>query len=68
MEPNITQKLDELEQKVNAIYTSVEKTRKYFLWTMIITVALFVLPLIGLAFVIPSFITNYTAQFQELTQ
>lgn len=59
MEPELTQRIAVLEQKVDAMYASVEKIRKYFLWTGIITVALFVLPLIGLAFVIPSFINSY---------
>lgn len=69
MEPTTTvseQKLKELEEKINAIYISVEKTRKYFLWTMIITVVAFVLPLIGLAFVIPSFMSNYVNQVQNI--
>lgn len=60
MEPNIAERLDALEKKVDAMYASVEKLRKYFLWTGIITVVLFVVPLIGLAFAIPSFINSYT--------
>ncbi len=62
-----SQKLALLEQKIDAIYQSVEKTRKYFLWTMIITVAVVVLPLIGLVFVIPSFMQNYVGQIQSLS-
>ncbi len=49
-----------MEQKINAIYTSVEKSRKYFKWTLIITVVLFVLPLIGLALAIPAFMSQYS--------
>lgn len=60
MENDISVRLTTLEKKVDAIYVSVEKTRKYLHWTMIITVALFVLPLIGLMFAIPSFISNYS--------
>lgn len=60
MENEQSAKLAEMEKKIDAIYVSVEKTRKYFLWTLIITVALFVLPLIGLIFVIPAFISSYT--------
>ncbi|MEI6480557.1 MAG: hypothetical protein WCO12_03510 [bacterium] len=59
MEPNLIQKLEEQQIKIDQIYISVEKTRKYFLWTMIITVALVVLPLIGLFFAIPSFLSQY---------
>lgn len=64
MEPDINQKIAALEEKIDKIYVSVEKTRKYFLWTGIITVALIVLPLIGLAIAIPSFINNYVGNIQ----
>lgn len=67
MDPDTAQKLAGLEAKIDAIYASVEKTRKYFLWTMIITIILFVLPLIGLLFAIPAFMTNYIGQLQSLT-
>ena len=60
MQPDIQKILAEQQEKIDKIYISVEKTRKYFLWTTIITIALFVLPLIALAFVIPSFISSYT--------
>lgn len=59
-------RLTALEAKIDAIYVSVEKTRKYFLWTLIISVALFVLPLIGLAFAIPAFMNNYVGSLQGL--
>ena len=52
----VLKKLAELEQKIDAVYKSAEKTRKYFLWTIIGSVVLFVLPLIGLIFVIPQFL------------
>lgn len=63
---NFDKKLIELEEKINKIYISVEKTRKYFLWTAIITTAVIVLPLIGLIFVLPSFMTNYVGSLQGL--
>ncbi|MDD4062290.1 MAG: hypothetical protein PHV25_00720 [Candidatus Pacebacteria bacterium] len=49
----------EIEEKLDAIYSSVEKTRKYFLATMIMTVAMIVLPLLGLVIVIPKIISSY---------
>ncbi len=49
------------EEMLRKIYTSVEKTRKMFLWTLILTVLMFVLPLIGLAFAIPAFINTYVS-------
>ncbi|MFA6463509.1 MAG: hypothetical protein WCV55_00710 [Candidatus Paceibacterota bacterium] len=60
MEPNVIQKLEEQEKKIDQIYVSVEKTRKYFEWTLYITIALFVLPLIAMMFVLPSVMSVYT--------
>ena len=55
MEQDILNKLDEQDKKLDAILESSEKMRKYFMWTLIISVAVIVLPLIGLVFVLPSF-------------
>jgi hypothetical protein len=53
MDPEILQKFEEQEAKLDAIYKSVERMRKYFLWTLYVTIATIVLPLIGLAIAIP---------------
>jgi uncharacterized membrane-anchored protein len=58
MDQELKMRIDAQDEKLAAIYKSVEATRKYFKWTMIITVALFVLPLIGLVFAIPSFLST----------
>ncbi|MDD5050512.1 MAG: hypothetical protein PHV93_02090 [Candidatus Pacebacteria bacterium] len=58
MEQEILKKLQEQDVKIDAIYKSVEKTRKYIMWTAIITIAVIVLPLIGLVFVIPSYLSQ----------
>lgn len=61
MDEQILKKLEEQDAKIEAIYVSVEKTRKYFLITMWVSLALFVLPLVGLLFAIPAFINSYTS-------
>ena len=66
MDQETKNKIDELNRKMDEVYVSVEKTRKYFLWTMIITVAVVVLPLIGLMFAIPSFLNTYTNEVRTL--
>ncbi|OGZ69975.1 MAG: hypothetical protein A3F47_02420 [Candidatus Staskawiczbacteria bacterium RIFCSPHIGHO2_12_FULL_38_11] len=60
MEEEILQKIKIQDEKLEKIFKSVEKTRKYFLWTLIITVVMFVLPLIGLLLIIPQFLNIYT--------
>ncbi|MCR4283975.1 MAG: hypothetical protein NUV64_01475 [Parcubacteria group bacterium] len=66
MENEILKKLEESDQKINEIYKSVEKTRKYFLWTLIITLAVFILPLVALLFIVPSFLSNYSATLEGI--
>lgn len=60
MEQELQKKIEEQGLKIDAIYKSVEKTRKYFLAIIWITVLAVVLPMIGLAFAIPSFLNIYS--------
>ncbi len=66
MENDIRTQLDAQDAKLEAIWQSVEKSRKYFLITAWITIGAIVLPLIGLALVIPAFVNNYTASLEGL--
>lgn len=63
MDPEIMTKLESQEQKIDAIFKSVEKTRKYFLWTLIVTVVTILLPLLALAIVLPWFIKTITSAY-----
>ncbi len=66
MEQNTTTDTERLEAKLDAIYESVEKTRKYFLIVMWTSVAMVFLPAIGLIFAIPTFIEVYTSSLGGL--
>ena len=63
---NILARLDAQDQKLEAICRSVEKGRKYFLWSMWITIAFFVLPLIALVFIIPWFLSSMLGAYEAL--
>ncbi len=56
MDEDIKNRLAEVEKKLDILFSSVEKTRKYFLWTLIITAIVIILPLVALVFVIPQFL------------
>jgi hypothetical protein len=60
MDTELKNRLDALEKTIQAVYVSVEKTRKYFLAVLIVSVIAFVLPLIGLLFAIPSMLSTYS--------
>lgn len=62
MEQDILKKLEEQDRKLDAILKSAESTRKYFMWTLIVSVAVIVLPLFGLAFAIPKFLSTMNLQ------
>lgn len=59
MDQDIQKKLVEQEAKLDAIYASVEKTRKYFVMVFWVTIVTLVLPILGLFFAIPSFLKMY---------
>jgi hypothetical protein len=59
MEPSIQQHLDEQDVKIDLILASVKKTEKYFQLIFWLTILLFVLPLVGLLFAIPTFLSTY---------
>ncbi len=58
MDAELKNRLDALEKKLDAVYVSAEKTRKYFLAVIVVSVVAFVLPLIGLVFAIPAMLSS----------
>ncbi len=52
-------RLDAIEKKVDAAYKAAETTRKLMLAGAVVTVIAFVLPLFGLVFAIPQFLSTY---------
>lgn len=69
MDPQqISAELKAQRELIEKIFRSVEKTRKMILWTAIISLVVIVLPMIGLIFVIPSFIDNYNSTLTTALQ
>lgn len=60
--------LDQLSQKLDAVYASVEKTRRYIQWAFIATVVALVLPLIAALFIVPALVTQYTTIIDTVVQ
>ena len=59
-EQQTLQKLKEMDEKLDKVYKSTERTRKYIFWMFIISILVVVLPLIGLLFAIPQFLSLYS--------
>ncbi len=56
----IKKQLQKQEKKINDIQKSVDLIKKIFIFIVIFQVITFLLPLIGLAFVIPKFLNIYS--------
>ena len=60
MEQEIAQKLEEIEKKIEENMKMTRQMRQYFLWTLIISLVVIVLPLLGIFFLVPQFINTYS--------
>lgn len=61
MEQEILNRIAKQEELLQKVFISAEKTRIYFKWTLIASLAFFIIPLIGLMFVIPFFLSTMTS-------
>jgi len=66
MEKDLLQKLEEQDKKIDLVYESVEKIRKYFLWTLIISIATVILPILGFIIMIPWLIKTLGTAYSGL--
>jgi hypothetical protein len=66
MDEIITKQLSDQDQKIEAIYMSVEKTRKYLLIIMWSSLAMIVLPLLAGAIIVPLVISSFTSMYSGL--
>lgn len=59
--------LKKLEEKLDRVYDSVERTRKYMLWSLIMQLAVVLLPLVILMLAVP-FILSSLSNISNLYQ
>lgn len=68
MDQELLQKFEEQNVKLEEIYKVVKQTRNYFRLTFYVTMALIVLPLIGLLFALPTFLSSTSTQIPSVLQ
>jgi len=66
MDQELEVRLKAQDEKLEQIYVSVEKTRKYFLFTMVSTLVFFLVPVIGLMFAIPALLDSLSTTSQMI--
>ncbi len=60
METELKQRIDLLEKKMDIILAETTSAKKHAKVSLYITIAVIVLPIIGLLFAIPSFLSTYS--------
>ena len=63
MEPQLEERIAQLEQKIDAVYFSSEKSRKYLLTLLITMVVMAVLPIIAALFIVPMAISTLSTAY-----
>lgn len=64
MEQQILETLRAQADRLDEIQQSVEKVRKYFMWSLIAMLLTIVLPLIGLVVIIPIFLQQFSKSLE----
>ena len=60
-ESMLNDRLRSIEEKLERTYEAVEKTRRYFFWTLLISAVAFILPLAGILIVLPSLLASFSS-------
>lgn len=63
MHQSLTPQSNQTDEKLDEILRRVKRIQQYFLWSLVLTIFFFVVPLVGLLFVIPWFLGNYLGSF-----
>ena len=59
MDEETKQRLERMEKQMEEVYAMARRLYRIILWAVIVSVVIFVVPLIGLMFEIPSLINTY---------
>jgi len=65
MDEDLKRRLDVIEQKLDATLKAAEQSRRYLFWTGVVTFIFFVLPLVAMVFILPWFVSTYTASLGD---
>ncbi len=58
--------LDKQDEKIDSIMKDLHRIKQFFLWSFIITIVTFVLPMIGAVIFIPIMLNSYLSSFEGL--
>ncbi len=66
MDEKLYKKIEDMELKINQIHQTITTTKKMFVWSLVITLLLFIIPLIILIFLLPSMMETIMGSYSGL--
>ncbi len=66
MDQNIKELLEAQQKKIDEIYSTMEKIKKYIKWSLIISLVFFVLPLVAAIIIVPIVLQGYLSAIGNL--
>lgn len=66
MDEQLYKKIEGMEVKINEMYKTIATAKKMFMWSLIITAVLFIIPLIILMFILPSMMETIMGSYSGL--
>lgn len=66
MDNELQQKIEALEAKIEEMYKILKSAKRIFIWSVVISLALFVIPLIILLIILPGMIGTLTSAYPGL--
>jgi hypothetical protein len=66
MDEQLQQKIEDMEVKINEIHHTIAATKKMFMWSLVISVLLFLIPLVILIFLLPSMLSTISGAYSGL--
>ncbi len=66
MEEELYKKIAAIEGKIDKIQETITATKKIFIWSLVITLVLFVVPLIIVLIMLPGMIDTLTSDYSGL--
>ena len=66
MDEKLYKKIEDMDTKINHIHQTIATTKKMFVWSLVITLLLFVIPIIILIFILPSMMNTIMGSYSGL--
>jgi len=66
MEENLNKRIEEMEVKINDIHKTIATAKKMLIWSTVISLLLFIIPLVILLIMLPTIMNSISGMYDGL--